>query len=41
MLPEDAERLYQKDNLHPHRENVESWLVYKERRGQKCGVFLL
>ncbi|XP_020012297.2 cytochrome P450 11B1, mitochondrial-like [Castor canadensis] len=41
MLPEDAERLYQKDNLHPHRENVESWLVYKECRGQKCGVFLL
>ncbi|XP_069882011.1 cytochrome P450 11B2, mitochondrial-like [Dipodomys merriami] len=41
MLPEDAEKLYQVESLHPHRRLVEPWVAHREHRGQKRGVFLL
>uniref|UniRef100_A0A8C2VRK1 steroid 11beta-monooxygenase n=1 Tax=Chinchilla lanigera TaxID=34839 RepID=A0A8C2VRK1_CHILA len=41
MLPEDAERLHQAEDLYPYRMHPEPWLAYREHRGQKRGVFLL
>ncbi|XP_069847819.1 cytochrome P450 11B1, mitochondrial-like [Dipodomys merriami] len=41
MLPEDAEKLYQVESLHPHRRLMEPWVAHREHRGQKRGVFLL
>ncbi|XP_020012289.2 cytochrome P450 11B2, mitochondrial [Castor canadensis] len=41
MLPEDAEKMYQMDGLYPRRMYLEPWLVYREHREQKRGVFLL
>uniref|UniRef100_A0A8C6REF3 steroid 11beta-monooxygenase n=1 Tax=Nannospalax galili TaxID=1026970 RepID=A0A8C6REF3_NANGA len=41
MLPEDAERLYQVDSVHPCRLPVEPWVVHREHRRLKLGLFLL
>ncbi|XP_077022748.1 cytochrome P450 11B1, mitochondrial-like [Tamandua tetradactyla] len=41
MLPEDVERLQQVESLYPRRLQVAPWLVYRELRGHRPGVFLL
>ncbi|XP_004387430.1 cytochrome P450 11B1, mitochondrial isoform X2 [Trichechus manatus latirostris] len=41
MLPEDAERLQQAESLHPFRMPLEPWLVHRQHRGHKLGVFLM
>ncbi|KAM9197972.1 cytochrome P450 11B1, mitochondrial-like [Dugong dugon] len=41
MLPEDAERLQQVESLHPFRMPLEPWLVHRQHRGHKLGVFLM
>ncbi|XP_039081728.1 cytochrome P450 11B1, mitochondrial-like [Hyaena hyaena] len=41
MLPEDVQRLQKTDSLQPYRPLVGPWVAYRQRRGHKCGVFLL
>ncbi|KAG8515371.1 Cytochrome P450 11B1, mitochondrial [Galemys pyrenaicus] len=41
MLPEDVARLQTTEDLQPQRMITTPWLMYRQHRRQKCGVFLM